>query len=539
MNGFGALLALRARRDAVQLTIWTPAVVLLTYGSSAGVTSSFGTLEERTSLLSLAVANPVILLFRGLPSGTTEGAFIVFLVLPFIAMLVALMASFLAVRHLRAEEETGRAELIASTPAGRWVPFAATLVHGVIACVVLGAASAAALITSGLAVPGSVFTALAIVAVGVVFLTFGFVAAQLFVSARAANSVTMAFLVGSFIVGGVGNALGTPDDALTRMESSGLAWVSPFVWAENMRPFADDNGVPLLLAAAVSLALVALAAALQGARDTGAGVLATPSARTEASALLSSPFGLASRLSAGSLLAWIVGAMAVGVLSTSLASVVKELASENPAVQAILERLAAEGSMDQGLIVTFFVMVGVLAACFGVQTVQRARQEEAHGTAELLLGAPVSRSRWLGAFLAVAFTGIVLIVAAAVGAAAVALGVAGGDGSLIADALVVGGGQALAAALFAVVTAIIFALAPRLTIGVGWAIVAAAASLALFGTILGLDDGVVALSPFAAIPTPTPDGVDVNGLAWLVVAVVAGAAASIALMFRRELAAGG
>ncbi|RZI94635.1 MAG: polyketide antibiotic transporter, partial [Microbacterium sp.] len=103
----------------------------------------------------------------------------------------------------------------------------------------------------------------------------------------------------------------------------------------------------------------------------------------------------------------------------------------------------------------------------------------------------------------------------------------------------VGGGQALAAALFAVVTAIIFALAPRLTIGVGWAIVAAAASLALFGTILGLDDGVVALSPFAAIPTPTPDGVDVNGLAWLVVAVVAGAAASIALMFRRELAAGG
>lgn len=539
MNGFGALLRLRIRRDAVQLSVWTAAMLLLTYGSSVGVTENFGTLEERSSLLALAVANPVILLFRGLPSGTEEGAFIVFLVLPFLAMLAALMAAFLAVRHTRAEEETGRAELAAATPAGRWVPFAATLVHGTLACIVLGLASAAALVGSGLALSGSLFTGAAVALTGLVFLSVGLLAAQLFFSARAANSLTVMLLVGTFIVGGVGNALGTPDDTLTRMESSPLAWVSPFVWAENSRPFADDDARALLLALIVTAVLVGAAAALQTARDVGSGVLAARPARAEAPAMLSGPVGLVWRLSAGSLLAWAVGAAAVGVLSTSLASVVEEVASDNPAVQAILERLAAEGSMDQGLIVTFFVMVGVLAACFGVQTVQRARQEETHGTAEPTLGTPMDRARWLGAFLIVGFLGIVLIIGAAVATAAIALTATGGDSSLISDALVVGAGQGLAAAVFTAVTAIVFTLAPRLTIGLGWTLVLVAACLALFGTIFGLAEDIVALSPFAAVPVPDGDGVDANGVVWLAVVALAGAAASLGLMRRRELAPGG
>jgi ABC-2 type transport system permease protein len=539
MNGFGPLLSLRLRRDAVQLAIWTLAMLLLTYGSSVGVTENFGTLEERTSLLSLAVANPVILIFRGLPSGTEEGAFIVFLVLPFLAMLAALMAAFLAVRHTRGEEETGRAELAAATPAGRWVPLAATLVHGALACLVVGGAAAAALIASGLAVTGSIFTGAAVAVTGLVFLAVGLFAAQLFFSARAANSLTVTVLVGTFIVGGVGNALGTPDETLTRMESSALAWVSPFVWAENSRPFADDDSLPLLLALGVSITLVGAALAVQAMRDVGSGVLAARAARAEASPLLSAPAGLVWRLSAGSLVAWAVGAATVGVLSTSLAPVVQEVATDNPSVQAILEALADEGSMDQGLVVTFFVMVGVLAACFGVQTVQRARQEESHGTAEATLGTPVNRARWLAAFLVVAFTGIVIIVSAAVAAAAIALIATDGDSGLISDALVVGAGQALAAAVFTAATAIVFTLAPRLTVGLGWGLVLVAACLALFGTIFGLDDGVVSLSPFAAVPVPAGDGIEANGVTWLVVAALAGVAASLVLMRRRELAPSG
>ena len=46
----------------------------------------------------------------------------VFLIFPWLAMLAAFMSSFLAVRHTRMDEEQGRAELVAATPAGRIDP---------------------------------------------------------------------------------------------------------------------------------------------------------------------------------------------------------------------------------------------------------------------------------------------------------------------------------------------------------------------------------------------------------------------------------
>jgi ABC-2 type transport system permease protein len=323
------------------------------------------------------------------------------------------------------------------------------------------------------------------------------------------------------------------------MESSALAWVSPFAWAENVRPFADDALGPLVLALTAVVVLVAAAALLQATRDVGAGLLAARPGRATARSTLSSPLGLAWRLSAGSLLAWAVGAAVVGALATSLGPIVEEVATGNPAVTEILGRLAAEGSMDRGLIITFFVMVGVLAACFGVQTVQRARQEEAHGTAEPTLAGAVHRSTWLGAFLAVALIGIVVIVGAAVGTAAIALAASGGDAGLVSDAVVAGAGQVAAASVFAVLTAVVFAVLPRATVAVGWSLVLVAACLALFGTVFGLDEAVVSLSPFAATPLPDGDAVDANGIWWLIVVALGGAAAALALMRRRELAAGG
>lgn len=539
MNRFGALLAQRLRRDGLQLVAWILVTGLLAFGSAAGVAEAFGTEEERRTLLAVALANPVILLFRGLPSGASEGAFLVFTILPFLVLIAGLMASFLAVRHIRAEEETGRADTVSATPGGRWLPFWATLVHGVLASVLLGAATAAGLVLGGLETIGSLVSGAAVFSAAAVFLAVALVAAQLFQSARAANAFSVTVILAAFLLGGIGNALGTPSDDLVRMESSGLAWVSPFVWAENARPFADDDLAPLVLAMLAAAVLTAVGVALYARRDVGAGALAPHSGRANAPALLSSPLGLAWRLSAGSLLAWAVGAAAVGALSTSLGSVISEVATENPAVTEVLQRIAAQGSMAQGLLVTFFVMVGALAACFGVQTVQRARQEEVHGTAEPTIATAVSRPSWLVAFLAVALGGIVVIAATAVATAAVGVMATDGDRSLLGDAVVAGAGQVAAAAVFPVLTAVVFTLAPRATTTVGWVLVIAAGAVALFGTLLGLDENVIALSPFAATPVPDGDTVDANGVWWLAPLALIGGAGAIMLMRRREVATGG
>lgn len=533
------LLRQRLRRDWVQLLLWIVGTALLAYVTYVGVTQSYGTEQARASLLAAAIANPVILLFRGLPSGADEGAFMLFLIFPFLAMLAAFMSSFLAVRHTRGDEEAGRAELVAATPAGRTRPLLATLLHGMLANVILAGLTALALMGTGLPVTGSLVAGLGAGAVGVSFLGIGLVAAQLMRTSRGANSLAVWALMITFLFAGIGNAIGTPSDDLQRMQSSWLTWLSPFGWGEQTRPFADDNGWPIVLCLGFGMLLVAIAVALQQVRDLGESFIPEPAGRADAPRALSSPLGLTWRLTRGSIAGWTVGGLLTGMLATTLASLIDEVAGDNPAVAQMIRGLANSADLQQGAVVVFFTMLGILGACCAVQTICRARQEESHGTAEPVLSDPVGRVRWLASFAIVAFIGILCVVAAAVAGAALGLASRNGDWDLMGDVIVTGAGQVVAASVFLVITALIFVLAPRLTIALGWTLVLVGMILGLFGPLFGFPDWVVNLSPVGVAPTVTGDGVDVKGLWWLLLAVAVGGVLSLGLMRRRELATDG
>ncbi|WP_368497009.1 ABC transporter permease [Herbiconiux sp. A18JL235] len=533
------LLALRLRRDAVQLALWIVGAAGLALLSVGGIASSYGTEQNRADLLATAIANPVVLLFRGLPSGAGEGAFAAFLILPFIALLAAFMSVFLAVRHTRADEEAGRAELLGVTRAGRLLPLAATAVHGLLANVVLAALVAVSLVATGLPVGGSLMTGAASGAVGLVFLGVGLVAAQVLPTPRAANAAAVWVLMTTFVLAGLGNALGAPSADLQSVESSGLTWVSPFGWAENTRPFADDSGLPVLLCLAVGVALGAIAAALQARRDVGASLVPERRGSSDAGTLLATPTALVWRLTWPAVVGWAVGGLLTGLLATTLSGVLQQAASQLPSVQAVIDALSAGGSLAQGAVVIFFTMLGILAACCAVQVVSRARHEEAHGTAEPVLAAAVTRMQWLAGYVVVAMVGILAVITAAVAGAALGLaGQSDPDWSLMGDVLVTAGGQMAAASVFLVLTALLLVLAPRLTVPVGWALVLVGAVLGLFGGLFGFPEWLVDLSPVAVSPTVGADGVELRGLGWLVVAALAGGAASFALMRRRESAPG-
>ncbi|GAA1995681.1 ABC transporter permease [Microbacterium ulmi] len=540
MSRLGALLVQRLRRDWLQLTLWIAGTVALALSGFAGVAEAYGTEQDRLGILAAVMANPVILLFRGLPSGPDRSAFVVFLLFPFLAMMAAFMSAFLAVRHTRGDEEAGRLELIDATPAGRWMPTVATLVHGVLANAVLGILVALSLLAGGAETEGSLLVGFAAAATGLVFLGLGMLSAQLMRTSRAANSLTVWILLSTFVLAGVGNALGTPSDDLTHMESSWLAWTSPFGWAENTRAYDENLWWPALLCIGAFLVLTAGAFALQAGRDQGAGIVAERRGRANARAGLASTTALVSRLSAPSTIGWIVGALVAGALSTALGSVVDQIGGENPAIADVLTSLAAGSDLQQSVIVVFFMMIGLLAACAAVQTVARARQEETHGTAEPVLATPTARVRWLADFLIAGVVAVALTCAG--GVAGAALGAIGSDAAseLIRSAAVAAAGQVVAASVFLVLTALVFTVAPRLTIPLGWTLLVVAIVIGLFGPLLGLSDEVTqTLSPFAVTPQLDGDTIDLRGLPWLLLAVVAGGAASLGLMRRRELAAAG
>ncbi|WP_426322180.1 ABC transporter permease [Microbacterium sp. E-13] len=539
MSRVTTLLSQRLRRDWLQLALWILGTMALALAGLSGAASTYGTEQERTALLATVMANPVILLFRGLPSGPDEHAFIVFLLMPFLVMMAAFMSSFLAVRHTRGDEEAGRLEPVAATPAGRTVPTAATIVHGVLADVLLGILVAAAFLSGGSPVEGSLLAGFTAASGGLAYLGIALLAAQLMRTSRGANSLAVWVLVVTYFIAGIGNAVGTPSDDLTHMQSSWLTWLSPFGWAENTRAFDENAWWPAFLCLAVFVAFAAAALALQSVRDLGASILPERRGRTAARATLSSPTALVTRLAAGSAVGWMAGAFFAGALSTSLGSVVDQMGTDNPAVADMLKALSAEADLPQAVVVVFFTMVGLLAACAGVQTVARARQEEAHGTAEPVLASPVQRVRWLADFVVIGFAAIVLTCATAfAGAWAGAAGLDDGA-ALTRSAFVAASGQVLAASVFLVLTAVTFTLAPRWTIPLGWTLVTAAIVFGLFGPLLGLPEWVTNLSPFSVAPVPDGDGVDVRGMWWLVLATGIGAVASLSLMRRRELASAG
>ena len=515
----------RLRRDAVQLILWIGGTAALAASGFAGVVTSYGGEQERVALLATVMANPVILLFRGLPSGAGESQMVVFLLLPWLLLLAALMSSFLAVRHTRGDEDDGRLELLSATPAGRRMPLLATVLHGAGANIALGALVAAAFVTNSAAVVGSALVGASCALVGIVFLGVGLVAAQLMPTARGANAVAVWILVVTFVLAGIGNALGTPNSDLTRMQSSWPTWLSPFGWAENVRAFDADAAGPLALLAVAAAASLIAAAVLQSRRDIGASFVAEPTGRARARTEFGSNFALV--------------ALLAGALATSLGAVANQIGGQNPAVADVLDKLAGGGDLERGIVVVFFVMLGILAACAGVQTAVRARQDEARGTAESVLATSISRVRWLTDYLVAAAAAAALVLIAGIAGAAVGALMTDDTDTLVRDAAIAALGQLPAAWVFVGLTALVFVLAPRLTIAASWLLVVVAAMIGLFGPLFGLAQAATEASPFAAAPTPTADGVDAGGLWWIGIVLVASVAASLGVMQRRELAPAG
>ncbi|MBN9188806.1 MAG: hypothetical protein J0I62_09950 [Microbacterium sp.] len=290
---------------------------------------------------------------------------------------------------------------------------------------------------------------------------------------------------------------------------------------------------------AFGLLLAAAATALQSARDIGAGFFAESRGRAHARPALRSPHALVWRLASPSIVGWAIGGALSGLLATTLSGIAGQISGENPAVQQILEKIARTGTLDEAVITVFFTLLGILAACSAVQTVVRARQEEAHGTAELVLASPVDRVRWLADYVVVATCAVVIVVAAAVLAGYVGVAAHGGGATLYRAVTVTGLGQLAAASVFTVLTALVFVVAPRATIGVGWALVLAGTILGLFGPLFGLPGWTTNISPFAVTPVLSGADVDLRGLWWILLAVIAGAGLSLGLMRRRELAGDG
>ncbi len=530
------LLLFRARRDRLTVPIWVAATGLLAYAGAAGVQAELPTDAARVPVLQLAISTPSLLALRGLPDGGTLGSYVYFQVFCYLAIMAALMSTFLVVRHSRADEERGRLELVGAAVVGRATPLAATIAWGVIANSALSVLVALGLLGGGLPAAGSWIAGLAAGATGLAFVGVAAVVAQLSPTSRGANGLSAAIVGVAFLLRAVGDATGTPDVEALFVTSAWPSWLSPIGWGQHVFAFGRADLAPLLLS--VGLFVVAAAGALvaQSQRDLGSSALRERGGR--ASGRLHSSLGLAWRLQWPGVIGWAVGGLALGSLTGTMAGAIGNAANLTDQVKHILDLFipGGTGQLTDLLVIAVVGIAGILAAFAGAQAVMRARSDEADGRAELILAAPVGRVAWLlGTVLVAVVSAAVVALAAGLGAA---LSFAGsGDPDRFWSSVVAGVAQLPAALAFVALTTLVFAVLPRATVAVGWGLVAVGAFVGQFGALVGIPEWMRGLSPFAH--TPQVPGTDVNWLPALL--VVAASAVIVALsvlaLRRRELTA--
>lgn len=480
------LVRLILRRDRIRLPLWLVGLGGVIVMSALAVPPLYDTPEKIAGYGRAIGATPISYLMSGRQVGLDSIGGIVANEISQVAQLgICLMVLFLVVRHTRAEEESGRAELLRSTVLGRHAATLAGLLYGITAALLIGAITTVAMLAADLELRGSLTYGAGLTLLGLCYAAVSLVAAQVSTTARGALGIAGTAIVVGYLVRGVG-----------AMQDNDLVWLSPFGWAQQMNAFGDERLWPATLLLAVTLALLVLAARLMAHRDFAGGILRTKPGTARASRLLGSPLGLVFRLQRGLVIGWGIGLVALGLLYGAVIPTIPDLVESNP---DIAQMIGVDADAEQALIDAFlayiYVFMAVISTCFVVASVLRVRAEEESGCSEVVLATPVRRTTWLGAGLLVAGLGmLVLTVLMGFG---LALGYALGMGewdqvlrqvgaqvSYLPGALVIGG-----------IAAAIVALAPRSATWV-WAPVAFIFVQVMLGETLRFPEWVDRISPF-------------------------------------------
>jgi ABC-2 type transport system permease protein len=525
--GTTTLLRAALRRDRRRLLIWVLSLGLLTVYTTVGLGAIYDTQASRQSRAAV-IGTPAGTMLGGPGYGTehyTIGAMIANELGLSVMVALSIMSLLLVVRHTRAEEDDGRAELLLSGVVGRRAPLLAALLVVGAADLAVGVVVFAGLVGSGLAAVDSLALAAGWVLTGAVFGCVGAVTGQVMSQARAASGAALALLGAAAVVRGVGDIL--------REHGSPLSWLSPIAWAQQTRAFVDLRWWPLLLSVALIGVLTAVAFALDDRRDVGAGLVAPRRGPAVAAPSLAGPAGLVTRLQRGTIVGWTATLLLLGLTFGSLAKSVVDMVADNPNLARVV---GASGNLTDSFSAAASLYFGLLAASYAVASVLRLRGEESAGRVELLLSTALDRRRLLGATLAVtAVVGALLLVVGGLAdglAAAGALGDAGRIGPQFAAALV----QLPAVLVVVGVAAALVGLVPRLA-PLAWLVVVWALIVGIFGALLNLPDWAVKLSPFGWVPKVPAEDVAVLPLVGLLVVAVALVTAGLVGFRQRDVPA--
>jgi len=529
LTGTAQLARLALRRDRFMLPVWVYALTVIAASGGYGLKAVYKTAASRVTLATSVYHDEALSFLYGQLHGNSLGAITAWRYLAYAALGAGLMSMFLVIRHTRADEETGRLELLGSTAVGRHAPLAAALLVASAANLALFVLSSLVLAASGLPIVGAIAFALAEVTGGLVFAALSALAAQVSGTARGARGLVIAALAVFFLFRAVGDSGGSHG-------LGWLTWLSPMGWAEEVRPFTADHWWVLALPVAAGVLAVATAVALAAHRDQGAGLRQPGDGPAVAGRLLAGPGGLVWRLQRGALAGWAAGFLAGGLAIGVVANGIGQLVGSSPAVDKAIARIGGQGALTSAYLAACMSLVGLAAAAYAVSAVLRLRSDEADGLDESVLAAAVGRLRWGSSYLLAAAVGTAVMLLAGGLGMGLGYGLASSTtGTQLPRLIGAAMAQWPAALCVAAVGAAVVGLAPRWSAPAGWVALGICGLIGVFGPALNLSQTVLDVSPFTHVSKLPGGAFSVEPLLWLTVVTLGLAAGGLAGLRGRDI----
>ena len=503
MTGWSSFLRLFLRRDRWMILWWGVGVMLLYVSQAISVDGLYTTQAEFDRAAASMEGNAAFIAMAGPARAlNTTGGQVFWQASAFGAIAAGLMSMFVVGRHTRAEEETGRDELLRATAVGRLAPSTAALITALVANVALGVLVAGSLALYGLAVADSVATGVGLTLCGWFFSATALVATQLVASTRAAYGLAGVVIAAAYVlraVGDVGNGV--------------ASWLSPIGWYQAMHPFSGLRWWPALLLVAGTAVAAFVARRLFDRRDYGAGVYAARPGAARAAPYLAGGYGLAWRLQRAPVISWAAGMFVLGAVYGSMGNDVESLVGDSKTSQEMF--LQGSSSIVDGFYATSMIMLALIVCGFAISSTLRPRGEEDAGHLEVVLATALPRTRWLLAHVAMTVAGTALgLLAAGLGLGAgysLVTGTWGEFWRLSVPLLQ----YAPAVLVLSGVARLLYGVAPRLMVA-AWLPLVLASVVMLFGDLLKIPQWLQDLSPFehlALVPAEAVDWTAVVGVA--------------------------
>lgn len=518
MTGWTLLLRHHLRRDRWMYVPWLVGVVVLFWSQGVSVVGLYGSQAELDKAAAASEDNAAFIAMAGPARALdTVGGQVFWQASAFGAIVVGLMSMFLIGRHTRAEEESGRDELVRSGAVGRHAPLTAALAVAVLANLVIGVAVALSLTSvrgdvplEGLPLPAADNWAvgLGLAACGWVFAATALIAAQVTQSTRGMYGIAGAVLGLAFALRAVGDVSG-----------GALSWASPIGWYQSMRAYDDLRWWPLALLVVAAAAAGVAAYALFGRRDIGSGLWAARPGPAIAERGLRSGVGLAWRLQRGTIIGWTAGLVLTGLAYGSIGNSVEDLLGDSDIAQTLGGDVT--DNLVDGFYATSIVMLALIACGFAISSALRPRGEEEAGHAEVLLATALSRRDWLLGHLLMTVGGTVVVVAAAGFSMGGAYALTTGDGGAVLRLGLASLTVIPAVLVLAGVAVLLYGLGPRLVV-LAWLPLVLAVVVLMLSEALRLPAWVQDLSPFHHLALAPAESV-----AWAPVLLLAVLAAAL------------